>query len=148
MDLNGSCSSLDMDCLSVCPDYFLYYNLPKKTFPKTYIPLLIWTIFWHFFDDEFDFRQRRRGADDRRIKTNNKCQIFYSKIKSWITSLGIVFKKNDKCKCDSELNIEEVLLQRFRLAINYKSSYCPGWTQFEQIWTIFQVGLAVLTLAL
>ena len=43
-------------------------------------------------------------------------------IKNWITISSIVFQKNDKNKCDLELNNEEILLQRLTLPFKYESS--------------------------
>ena len=40
-----------------------------------------------------------------RTRQQNKCQTKVQ-IKTWITSLGIVCQKNDKTKCDLELNNE------------------------------------------
>ena len=82
MDLNASVHSLDKRSSLLNSESHLALPFHWKTFPKTYISLLIWTFFLTFVVDEFFFRRWRRGADDRQIKTNDKCQKKRVQIKS------------------------------------------------------------------
>ena len=71
-----------MKCSLVCHDHFLYYDLPKKNLLEKVIQLLSLTFFLLTLMDEFVFRQRGGGDDDRRIKTKHQCQKLKLKIKS------------------------------------------------------------------
>ena len=78
--------------------------------------------------DEFVVRRRQPAPTHHFVKTNNKCQKKKVQIKSWITSLGIVFQKNEKTKWFSELNNEKLLFQTFSLPLKYKLLYLRrGW---------------------
>ena len=88
MDLNASCSSLNMNCLLVCPDYFLYYNVPKEICPKRIIQILIWTIFLTFFCWrvclQLQTTRRRRPANQNKQQMSEKKELKLKvKYKSW-----------------------------------------------------------------
>ena len=83
MDFYASCRLFKKKCLLACSDHFLYYNLPKKTFPKTYIQLFIWTPFFDICFDEFFFRRRRPANQNKQQMSEKKEFQLKVKYKSW-----------------------------------------------------------------
>ena len=57
---------------------------------------------------------------DKFLFGKDEVEMMTNKPKAWITSWGIVFQKNDKTKCDLELNDEDLLLQSSTLPLKYE----------------------------
>ena len=57
---------------------------------------------------------------DKFLFGKDEVEMMTNKPKAWITSWGIVFQKNDKNNCDSELNNDELLLQMFIMAFYFE----------------------------